>query len=402
MAHAGLATHSGWMDFRVATEDRDAPNREASSNRNVAADLFELPQERRLFRSNDLGQVPDLPIFHALISTDAVQRLKHVGFLGAIEFLKYGNGDEPHRHRHNRFDHSVGVAALAYMYARERELNEHSTNILVAAALLHDVGHGPLSHTLEPVFSDRFGLSHHAVGNSIIQGRNAIGRSVKETLCQHKTEPDEIIALLEGKSTNRDSFLFDGPMNLDTFEGITRSRYFATSWSASPPAFLIVQALAKDALAVSVLDSFWELKDAVYRLLIHSRMGAAMDAVSQAYMRQHISTFRPDDFYRDERQLRRRHPALFSILRSARSIYAFMRNLPGRLLDQTIELKERRFYVDTSINVLNPNDFRKRYRQTRTTSQLALADILPTPFNSEMRSRKSAQLELIDEDVASH
>ena len=91
-----------------------------------------------------------------LLNSKPLNRLKNIGFLGAIDYSQVS-------HRHNRYVHSVGVSKLAEQYSAARDINEHDSRILIAAGLLHDVGHGPLSHTLESIFDQEFGVNHHSM-----------------------------------------------------------------------------------------------------------------------------------------------------------------------------------------------------------------------------------------------
>jgi hypothetical protein len=90
-----------------------------------------------------------------LIETRELQRLRRVKLMG-LSYVVYPSAD------HNRFAHSLGVAFLmkrviARMQAlgddpRFRALVDHLheyRELLLAAALLHDIGHFPLSHLLE-------------------------------------------------------------------------------------------------------------------------------------------------------------------------------------------------------------------------------------------------------------
>ncbi len=85
-----------------------------------------------------------------LIDTLAFQRLRRIKQLGAASLLFHGAES-------SRFTHSIGVFCVARkIYRRLIEKNpEFSQNkfILFGAALLHDLGHGPLSHTSEVIFS---------------------------------------------------------------------------------------------------------------------------------------------------------------------------------------------------------------------------------------------------------
>ena len=90
-----------------------------------------------------------------LIETREVQRLRSIKLMG-VSYVVYPGAD------HNRFSHSLGAAflmkriidrmqGLKYepQYATTIELLNEHRDILIAAALLHDIGHFPFSHLLE-------------------------------------------------------------------------------------------------------------------------------------------------------------------------------------------------------------------------------------------------------------
>ena len=90
-----------------------------------------------------------------LIDTAPFQRLRRVRQLGPA-FLTFHGAES------SRFTHSLGVLhlarlALGQLERRNPALAEHRA-VLYAAALLHDVGHGPLSHSGE----EMYGLHHEA------------------------------------------------------------------------------------------------------------------------------------------------------------------------------------------------------------------------------------------------
>ncbi len=91
-----------------------------------------------------------------LIHTPEVQRLRRIRQLG-VGNLVYPGAE------HTRFGHALG--AMALMQDALNVLSEKGTSIspeeykaALAAALLHDIGHGPFSHTLEHVLIEDF---HH-------------------------------------------------------------------------------------------------------------------------------------------------------------------------------------------------------------------------------------------------
>ncbi len=88
-----------------------------------------------------------------LIETSVFQRLRRIRQLGPASLTFHGA-------EMSRFTHSLGVMAVARrafdrLASLHEELLEHRATVL-CAALLHDIGHGPFSHTAEEVFG-----SHH-------------------------------------------------------------------------------------------------------------------------------------------------------------------------------------------------------------------------------------------------
>ena len=96
----------------------------------------------------DSGKPEELMIME-LIDTIAFQRLRRIKQLGAASLLFHGAES-------SRFTHSIGVFCIARkIYQRLIEIKSsfHEDKfVLYGAALLHDLGHGPLSHTSEVIF----------------------------------------------------------------------------------------------------------------------------------------------------------------------------------------------------------------------------------------------------------
>lgn len=97
-----------------------------------------------------------------LVQTSELQRLRRIRQLGFTS-LSYPGAD------HTRFSHSVGAAHVMTRFLRrlrdlERDLpewqrvNRERAEVALAAALLHDLGHGPFSHLFEEAWSE--GPSH--------------------------------------------------------------------------------------------------------------------------------------------------------------------------------------------------------------------------------------------------
>jgi uncharacterized protein len=109
-----------------------------------------------------------------VIQTSPFQRLRRIRQLGFSEFVFPGA-------THTRFAHSIGVfhAARALMEIIRRHIDrdparqfrEHQCRVALAAALLHDVGHGMFSHTFETVGRslNLMMTKHENVGEALIR-----------------------------------------------------------------------------------------------------------------------------------------------------------------------------------------------------------------------------------------
>ncbi|MDI3474531.1 MAG: uncharacterized protein PWQ95_259 [Thermococcaceae archaeon] len=97
-----------------------------------------------------------------LVDTPEFQRLRRITQLG-FAFLAYPSA------RHTRFEHSLGTFHLA---KRVRGYNPEVEEGVVYAALLHDLGHYPFSHTLEGIFpkheeNTAWIIKHGSIGDVI-------------------------------------------------------------------------------------------------------------------------------------------------------------------------------------------------------------------------------------------
>ena len=108
-----------------------------------------------------------------LIETFAFQRLRRIKQLGTASLVFHGAES-------SRFTHSLGVFCVARkILNRLIEINadfKKEKFVLYGAALLHDLGHGPLSHTSEQIFSH----SHEYWSKRIIQNYSPINTILKK------------------------------------------------------------------------------------------------------------------------------------------------------------------------------------------------------------------------------
>ncbi|MFA9559917.1 HD domain-containing protein [Evansella sp. AB-rgal1] len=102
-----------------------------------------------------------------LIGTKEFQRLRRIRQLGTT-FLTF------HGAEHTRFNHSLGVYEIMRRIVENMEKREHfdpeERLVCLSSALLHDVGHGPFSHSFEKVFH----TDHERWSREIILGDTEI------------------------------------------------------------------------------------------------------------------------------------------------------------------------------------------------------------------------------------
>ena len=137
-----------------------------------------------------------------LLSTPEFNKLSHIKQLGLAHLVFPGA-------HHTRFEHSLGVSHLAGRMADSLSLSEEESTIVEVAAMLHDVGHGPYSHTLEHILHERGGADHMHITEGIITGDYEIlsdeerslfpeRRTVPEILESYGIDPKEVSSLIHG------------------------------------------------------------------------------------------------------------------------------------------------------------------------------------------------------------
>jgi hypothetical protein len=108
------------------------------------------------------------PLAFDIIEHPYFQRLRHIKQLG-LTYMVYPGAN------HSRFQHALGAMhlmelAIGVLRAKGHSITDQEAEAASAAILLHDVGHGPFSHSLE--YSLIQGVSHEDIGWGIMQKLN--------------------------------------------------------------------------------------------------------------------------------------------------------------------------------------------------------------------------------------
>ena len=335
---------------------------------------LDLRSSRPTHSFRDPTDIPTItggdPLLTELVATPAFQRLREIRFLGAIDYrlIPSPNG-KPRTIRYTRYQHSLGVMRLAILYCDFQSVPTAKRQLVCTAALLHDIGHPPLSHSMEPVFKEKLGIEHHKATKDIISGQVSAGKEVSAVLRRNGIDADEVIALISGECTAFDRF-FDGPINFDTIEGILRScEYFRSTSTMTRPDTVAEAAIRRETPDDrDVVDRFWGYKDWVYKNIINSRMGVLSDLACQLFLRRHLDDIDIDSYFETEPDFFRRLPRLRELLVSNKFETDVL-----RLIEEPVRYRNRNYYIDPAGDFFDRCD-EVRYKHTRDDQVLSLKD----------------------------
>lgn len=299
----------------------------------------------------------DDPFLFELVSTSAFKRLQSVRFLGGQDYLfvRSPNGTKP---RYTRFQHSLGVLRLALYYADMQELDLASRRLVAATALLHDIGHAPLSHSLESTFREHFNIDHHLATEMIITGDSPFGPEIHSILRGYQINTDEVLSLLAGNDSRFCGF-FSGPINFDTIEGILRSHRYAnpSALTTSPESVVKAATQRTHSADQEIVDDFWHRKAQTYKILINSKSGVLADYACQAHMTSHLKKLSRRDYFATEDQIFRKLPDLRRLLISPNFEHSVVTQMT-----EPLTYSARFFEIDRTQSFFERND-KKRYIQ---------------------------------------
>lgn len=142
-----------------------------------------------------------------LVSTKEFQRLRRIRQLGTTYLVFHGA-------EHSRFNHSLGVYEIVRrivddVFRGRADWDEEERLLVLCAALLHDLGHGPFSHAFENVFQ----TDHEYFTRQILLGNtevNAVLRKVSDQFPEQvaqvieKTYPNELVISLISSQIDAD------------------------------------------------------------------------------------------------------------------------------------------------------------------------------------------------------
>jgi len=157
------------------------------------------------------------PYIIDIIDTPIFQRLGRIKQLTSAEYVFPGA-------RHSRKEHCIGAMYLASKYSKSLGLSEDQTKSISVAALLHDVAHGPFSHSWDTIVYNKI---YPGIHKGHDKQRHKI---IKTSLLSGVLRDNGIdIEAISGIWNNNDlllSAILQGPLGTDRMDFVTRDTLY--------------------------------------------------------------------------------------------------------------------------------------------------------------------------------
>ncbi len=185
----------------------------------------------KIIRDPIHGDIKLEGLFLDLIEAPEIQRLYDIKQLGFAHLVFPGA-------HHTRLEHSLGTYHMALRAAEKINLDKDEKEIIACAAMLHDIGHGPFSHTLEFILRDTLSADHVDLTEKLIFGEHVIFNQkekefiispcVFEILNKHNMEQKEIANIIRGNTKKKQYLgqLLTSPVDVDQLDYLIRDSYY--------------------------------------------------------------------------------------------------------------------------------------------------------------------------------
>lgn len=191
-------------------------------------ELVSLTAGQGLVRIPPEQNVPFTPRVRAIVETPEFQRLSHITQLGLVARVYPGA-------RHTRFEHALGVFnnSLKYLWQLGHDprfvelVDTQSAELLMVAALLHDLGHWPFCHPIEDL--ELPGLSpHEDLAAEFLSPRGELAQVLQS---EWNIQPQAVLDVLAKRSEAPQGRLLrsilSGPIDIDKLDYLERDSLHA-------------------------------------------------------------------------------------------------------------------------------------------------------------------------------
>ena len=203
-----------------------AGSRQNSKMQHPYSDIPELAQTGASIGVLRIPVEQDVPFtsrVRAIVDAPEFQRLRQITQLALASRVYPGA-------THTRFEHALGVYhnALRYLWQLGRDsrfvstVSVHDAEVLIVAALLHDIGHWPFCHPIEDMALPQM-PPHEAFAREFIGPGTELGGILQS---EWGIAPDEVLDVLVARSSTPSSRLrrsiLSGPIDIDKMDYLAR------------------------------------------------------------------------------------------------------------------------------------------------------------------------------------
>ncbi len=225
----------------------------------------------------------------SIIDTPVFQRLRRIKQLAGAHLTYPGAV-------HTRFLHSLGAMFTAgkifshLVNYYPEQANEDDIQLIRLAGMLHDIGHGPFSHTFEEVLSEKRRTTHEEVASMLISRTE-----LNDVVSKAGFSPDEVSKLSIGKSGSRNKWInqiISSYFDADILDYLPRDSFFTgveygliDSERIIDSIILWEDTLAIDEAALYALESLFIARYMMFKAVyFHRTVRAAVIMLSRAML----------------------------------------------------------------------------------------------------------------------
>ena len=191
-------------------------------------ELFDLQAGGPIIRIPTGQDVPFTSRVRSIVDTAEFQRLRNITQLGLAARIYPGA-------THTRFEHALGVFhnALRYLWQLGKDerfaasVSPHQAEVLMVAALLHDLGHWPFCHPIEDMALADL-PPHEAFAAEFLAPSRELGEVLRN---EWKIDPAEVLDVLvartDSKSLRLMRSILSGPIDIDKMDYLERDSLHA-------------------------------------------------------------------------------------------------------------------------------------------------------------------------------
>lgn len=194
-------------------------------------------------------------LFLELTKTKEFLRLRLILQLG-LSFKLFPSAN------HTRYSHSLGAYQVASKFTEvlSNSISKKDAELVKVAALLHDLGHGPLSHVFEKISPIK--IKHEEWTTRIISCENS---EVYKVLKKYKVDVNEVISIIRGTHKNKwMTQLISSDIDVDRIDYLLRDSYYVGTHYGTIDLDILLKrvAIINNKLAFSentstLIRSFW-------------------------------------------------------------------------------------------------------------------------------------------------